>query len=84
MIPLKESYLIKVIIMKQHKKYIKMNTKRKQIHITGQPPTFLALSTSELKYMFPWSQHDSTDELSVLSNNLKSLKNKKKRFKKVT
>jgi len=44
--------------MKQHKKYIKMNHERKQIHITEQPPTFLSLKSSELKYMFPWALYD--------------------------
>ena len=44
--------------MKQHKKYTKMNTKRKQIHTTEHPPTFLSLKSSELKYMFPWALYD--------------------------
>ena len=51
--------------MKQHKKYTKMNTKRKQIHITEQPPTFLSLKSSELKYMFPWALYDDTSYKSL-------------------
>lgn len=46
--------------MKQHKRFIEMNTNRKHIHITEQPPAFLALSTSEFKYMFPWALYDDT------------------------
>lgn len=44
--------------MKQHKIYLKINPRQKQIPIREQSTTFLSLYSLDLQYMFPWSHYD--------------------------
>jgi len=57
--------------MEYNKKHIKINSGSKQILVREQSSTILSLFSSELKYMFPWSQYD---EVSLVNKKYRTRK----------